>query len=89
MDILIDTQSFIWFFEDNSRLPVSIKLYMENSNGLAVSIASFWEIIIKTSVGKLVILGNIADVMDKSLSMCVEIKKNYTNLVRKLIYLNI
>ena len=68
MNILIDTQSFIWFFEDNPRLPASIKLYMESSNNLSVSIASFWEITIKTSLGKLVIPGNIADVMDKSLS---------------------
>ena len=66
MDILIDTQSFIWFFEDNPRLPASIKLYMESGNGLVVSIASFWEITIKTNLNKLVIPGNIADVMDKA-----------------------
>ena len=69
MNILIDTQSFIWFFEDNPRLPASIKLYMESSNNLSVSIASFWEITIKTSLGKLVIPENIAALMDKSLSI--------------------
>jgi PIN domain nuclease of toxin-antitoxin system len=68
MNILIDTQTFIWFFEENPSLPASVKLYMEKSDGLVVSIASFWEITIKTSLGKLTIPENIAGVMDKALS---------------------
>ena len=68
MNVLIDTQTLIWFCEDNSHLPVSVKVYMERSNGLVVSMASFWEITIKTSLGKLTTAGNIADVMDKALS---------------------
>ena len=67
MNMLIDTQSFIWFVENDSRLPRNIKLLMENSNSLTISIASFWEITIKASLGKLVIAENIADVMDKAL----------------------
>ena len=67
MRILIDTQSFIWFFEDNPRLPASVRLYMERSNGLVVSIASFWEITIKTSLGKLTVPEGITDLMDKAL----------------------
>ena len=68
MDILIDTQTFIWFFEDNPRLPLSIKKLMENNKSPVVSIASFWEITIKTSLGKLVIPENIAGLMGKALS---------------------
>jgi len=68
MDVLIDTQTLIWFCEANPCLPASVKLYMERSNGLVVSMASFWEITIKTSLGKLNTNGNIADVMDKALS---------------------
>ena len=68
MNVLIDTQAFIWFFEDNPRLPASLKQYMERSSGLVISIASFWEITIKTSLGKLDIDGSIADVIDKALS---------------------
>jgi PIN domain nuclease of toxin-antitoxin system len=67
MDILIDSQSFIWFFENNSRLPFSVKIFMEGTNNLVVSIASFWEIAIKASLGKLVIPENIAGLMDKAL----------------------
>jgi PIN domain nuclease of toxin-antitoxin system len=73
MDILVDTQSFIWFSENDPRLPIPIKEIMENSNRLVISIASFWEITIKVSLGKLSISGNIATLIDKSLSNGFEI----------------
>ena len=73
MDVLIDTQSFIWFFEGSLRLPASVRLFMEKSDSLIVSIASFWEITIKTSLGKLVVPENIAGLMDKALSKGFEI----------------
>ena len=68
MGTLIDTQAFIWFFEDSSRLPAPVKAYMEKSSSLVVSIASFWEITIKASLGKLVIPGGVAGVIDKALA---------------------
>ena len=68
MDVLIDTQAFIWFFENNSRLPSSVRLFMEQSNNLVVSIASFWEISIKASLKKILIPENIAGLMDNALS---------------------
>lgn len=67
MDILVDTQAFIWFCENNPRLPSSVKTFMERTNSLVVSMASFWEITIKTSLGKLTVYENIADAMDKAL----------------------
>ena len=67
MNILIDTQSFIWFIENDSRLPKNVKRLLENSNSLTVSIASFWEITIKASLGKLIIAENVATMMDNAL----------------------
>ena len=66
MDILADTQAFIWFFENNARLPSSVKQFMESSNSLMVSMASFWEITIKARLGKLSIPENISGLMDKA-----------------------
>ena len=66
MNDLIDTQALIWFCEDNPCLPASVKQYMERSNGLVVSIASFWEITVKSSLGKLTTVGNISEVMNKA-----------------------
>jgi len=68
MDVLVDTQSFIWFFENNPRLPASVRTYMEKSRRLVVCIASFWEITIKASLGKLTVSENIAGLIDKALS---------------------
>jgi len=68
MDVLIDTQAFIWFFENSPHLPSSVKQYMERSSGLVVSMVSFWEITIKTSLRKLAIDNDISNVIDKALS---------------------
>jgi len=67
MEVLIDTQSFIWFFEDNPRLPTPVRLFVEKRVNL-VSIASFWEITIKTSLGKLAVPEGISGLIDKALS---------------------
>jgi PIN domain nuclease of toxin-antitoxin system len=32
MDYLVDTQSFIWFVEDDARLPQRIKAVMEQAD---------------------------------------------------------
>jgi PIN domain nuclease of toxin-antitoxin system len=56
MDYLVDTQSFIWFVEDDERLPQRITAVMEqNDTRLLVSIASLWEMTIKVSLGKLLL----------------------------------
>ena len=58
MNVLIDTQSIIWFAENNTQLSQTARETMENpENECFVSIASFWEISIKMSIGKLDIKG--------------------------------
>ena len=73
MCALVDTQSFIWFFENDSRLPSSVKIWMEKSDRLVISIASFWEITIKASLGKLIVKESIAGIIDNALSNGFEI----------------
>lgn len=51
--ILLDTHTLLWFLEDSSRLPDNIKLVIEESDRVAASIISLWEIAIKVSIGKL------------------------------------
>lgn len=54
MKILLDTQVFIWFVENDINLPINVKLKVESSsNSIYVSIASLWEMTIKYSLGKL------------------------------------
>ena len=56
MDILLDTHSFIWYFEGNERLSNNaINLIESIDNNVFISIASLWEISIKPKLGKLVL----------------------------------
>jgi PIN domain nuclease of toxin-antitoxin system len=51
--MLLDTHVLLWFLEDHSNLPLSIKEVIENSDEIWVSIVSLWEISIKLSIHKL------------------------------------
>ncbi|QFZ93170.2 type II toxin-antitoxin system VapC family toxin [Synechococcus elongatus] len=51
--ILLDTHTLLWFLEDSSRLPENIKLVIEESDRVATSLISLWEIAIKVSIDKL------------------------------------
>lgn len=65
MNILLDTHAFIWFVEDDSRLPEKTKSIIENpKNTIYVSIVSIWEIAIKLSIGKLSISKSIESILE-------------------------
>lgn len=54
MNVLIDTHALIWFITADDKLPSESRRVIENtSNTCLVSIASLWEMGIKTSLGKL------------------------------------
>ena len=54
MTYLLDTHTFLWFLRKPSSLPSRVRKLVESSSTtLAVSLATPWEISIKTSAGKL------------------------------------
>lgn len=54
MNILLDTHTLLFFLEDSPRLPTKIAAMIEDPGTRShVSLASLWEIAIKTSLGKL------------------------------------
>lgn len=57
-DLLLDTHTFIWYSENDPKLPESIKINIENADRVYISIASLWEIAIKLSIGKLSLRSN-------------------------------
>jgi PIN domain nuclease of toxin-antitoxin system len=63
--ILLDTHTFIWLSEDDSTLPVSTKAMIEDTDNVFVSIASFWEISIKLTIGKLYLQTDLDDIKTK------------------------
>jgi len=60
MDLLLDTHAVIWFITEDSLLPLKTKKIIENvENNCYVSIATFWEIAIKHSLGRLNLKTNL------------------------------
>lgn len=54
MKILLDTNAFLWAITEDARLrKPQREAFMDESNGLYLSVASIWEILIKTGLGKL------------------------------------
>ena len=52
--VLLDTHIFLWWLFNDSRLPLEIKMVIENiKNPVYVSAASVWEILTKFRIGKL------------------------------------
>ena len=62
---LFDTQALIWYFDGNPALPDSIsKIISETQNIVMVSRASFWELSIKISIGKLRLSLELGQIME-------------------------
>jgi len=70
MNFLIDTHAVIWFITNNEKLTSSARKIIENKdNQCFVSIASFWEIGIKSSIGRIDLnssLENIFEIIENS-----------------------
>ncbi len=59
MKYLLDTHTFLWFNEGSTELSKKAKeIIIDSDNQLFISIASLWEISIKTAIGKLEIDGD-------------------------------
>ena len=54
MRLLLDTHAFLWFIMGSANLSVNARALIENAaEERLLSVASLWEIAIKTSLGKL------------------------------------
>ena len=74
MKYLIDTHTFLWFNEGSADLSNTAKqLIIDKDNEIFISIASLWEISIKTSLNKLTITGSyeliIEDVTENDMEL--------------------
>ena len=50
---LLDTHTLLWYLRDSEELSEATRRTIDNAEEVFVSIASFWEIVIKQSQGKL------------------------------------
>lgn len=69
MSPLIDTHAFLWFMEGNTKLSERARLAIENAQGQQfLSVASAWEMAIKTSLGKLTLAEPLGELLPKLLA---------------------
>ncbi|TAK61815.1 MAG: type II toxin-antitoxin system VapC family toxin [Bacteroidetes bacterium] len=66
MNLLLAPHTFIWFVENDSRLPDTTKLLIElEENDIFLSIASLWEITIKRTLGKLHTTSSLQKILEQ------------------------
>jgi PIN domain nuclease of toxin-antitoxin system len=53
LNLMLDTNAVLWWFEDNPRLGQARELIKSNTGGVADSVVSLWECVIKSKTGKL------------------------------------
>ena len=84
MDILLDTHILLWHLTDHSRLSEEKSQIIENpQHQKFLSIASLWEIAIKTSIGKLTIQQSIETIVPREI-IILDLKLPHLKLVQKL-----
>ena len=68
MAVLLDTHAFLWWCEDSPELSPKARKTIESTDCF-VSIASFWEIAIKLSLGKLRLPAPIEHYLPEQMSL--------------------
>lgn len=62
---LLDTHTFLWFLNDDPKLPHDTKELIETATEpISVSIGTFWEMAIKDSIGKLELPAPITQLLE-------------------------
>lgn len=70
MKLLLDTHTFIWFIMGSPNLSAGARALIEDvANEKLLSVASLWEIAIKSSIGKLTLSAPFAEVIPQQLSL--------------------
>lgn len=68
MDILLDTQVILWSISGDKRLSKkSRSVFLDPANNLYFSMAGYWEIAIKTSIGELELVTQWPEIIDREM----------------------
>lgn len=60
--LILDTHALLWYLSDSKEMGDDLKQQISDSDLVAVSIASFWEIAIKQSIGKLKLEESVSEI---------------------------
>jgi PIN domain nuclease of toxin-antitoxin system len=68
MKLLFDTHAFIWWDSDPAKLSARVvHLCQDQSNTLVLSVASVWEMQIKSQLGKLTLSAPLAELIENQM----------------------
>ena len=89
MRLLLDTHTFLWMTGDPDRLGAAARERIEaRENDLRLSVASVWEMAIKSSLGKLKLPASLAGFLEEQLAatrtMLLEIRAEHAVRVESL-----
>jgi PIN domain nuclease of toxin-antitoxin system len=91
-EFLLDTHTLLWMQDNNPSLSkTSLKILANTNNNLHVSIASFWEISIKQSLGKLELSYSLDDLHSACLASGISILPigiNELNILKSLPFIH-
>lgn len=67
MNVLLDTHAFIYWIENNTAAlsPTGFTLIADKSNTIFLSLASIWEMQIKSQIGKLKLVNDLSDIVEE------------------------
>ena len=85
MNLLLDTQAFLWFEAGDSRLSATARQAITNKlNVKFISLASYWEIAIKNSLGKLDLQVPFDDLLNLQGYSHLQISGEHLKALRKM-----
>ncbi|MBX2904558.1 MAG: type II toxin-antitoxin system VapC family toxin [Taibaiella sp.] len=74
MNVLLDTHAFIWFLNGDAQLDGKVKdIIADTSNKCLISMASIWEMAIKSGLGKLELTGGFENIASFAFDNEIEI----------------
>lgn len=89
MNLLLDTHAFIWYLNGDELLSLTLKnLITDTSNKCFLSIASIWEIAIKSSLNKLKLQGSFDQIAGFINENDVEVLPITFKHIQRLLYLD-
>ena len=84
---LMDTCVYLWFLNDDPKLPTALKNLIQTSDNLHISIATFWEMAIKSCKGKLTLPAPASQLMKdcEELNISIlQISPDHIDLIEKM-----
>jgi PIN domain nuclease of toxin-antitoxin system len=89
MDLLLDTQVILWSISGDKRLSRQARtVFLDPENNLYFSMAGYWEMAIKESIGKLQLAAQWPKIIDREMRRnfikFLPIKKEHCNYLTEL-----